>query len=158
MIIKTLHFLIPTAAIALLTLTACGKKGSDAAYDREKVVAIMTNLDKQADVIWGNSGSEWDSEGEHDLFPTTEAEWQPLAKAGEEMVLIAQDLRKQINKDDPRSEAWIAYADGMVEVSQKLVMAAQEQDKKAIFDDGGVLYQVCTACHGTFPTPEEQAK
>lgn len=147
---------VALCSIALLSMTAC-ESGDDRAapYKRTEMKDLMGYLDDQAYVIWGNSGSEWDQDGERELFPTTDEGWNALAAAGHELIKIGQDLPGMIDEDDPRSEAWSAYAAGMVEVSQKLVTAAEQHDKQATFDDGGVLYQVCKACHGTFPAPEE---
>jgi hypothetical protein len=141
---------------SLILLIACGKQSTNEPYDQALLVEKMNYLDQQAYVIWGNSGSEWDKDGERELFPTTDEGWQELVQAGKELIAIGQDLKGYINKDDPRAEAWSAYAAAISDVSQKLVVAAQEQDKAATFDEGGVLYQVCKACHSTFPAPGEE--
>lgn len=115
----------------------------------------MNHLDEQAYVIWGNSGSEWDADGERELFPTTAEGWKELETAGHELVSIGESLGKMVNMDDPRADAWIAYSEGVSDISQKLIRAAEQQDKTETFDQGGVLYQVCKACHGTFPAESE---
>ena len=96
-----------------------------------------------------------DADGERELYPTTEEGWQELVDAGIELVAMGKDLEDKIDTEDPRSDAWQAYAAAIAEVSQKLIVAAEEKNKQAIFDEGVVLYQVCRACHGTFPAPEE---
>ena len=142
--------------LIILGLNGCDSGKASAPYDPEKVVETMTYLDHQAYVIWGNSGSEWDAEGERELFPTSDEGWKELETAAVELVSIGESLSKLVNLDDPRADAWIAYSEGISEVSQKLITAAAEQDKVATFDQGGVLYQVCTACHGTFPSALEE--
>lgn len=141
----------------LLGLSACdsGDDGVNTPYDRPELQATMNHLDEQAYVIWGNSGSEWDANGWRELYPTTDEGWAKLAVAGQELVKIGQNLKGKVDADDPRAEAWNAYAAGISEVSQKLIIAAETQDKQATFDEGGVLYQVCKACHGTFPAPTD---
>ena len=150
-----INYLLLLAVPTLVTLSACGPKKPSGPYDRVDMKAFMKSVDTQADVIWGNSGTEWDTDGEKELFPTTDAGWDELTKAGRELVTLGKSLGGKINESDPRAEAWKAYAAGFSEVSQKLVVAAEQHDKENIFAEGGVLYQVCTACHGVFPAPEE---
>ena len=153
--ITRLLFVIGSVSVVGL-LSACAGDENNGPYDREAIIEVMRQVDQQADVIWGNSGSEWDADGERELFPTTDEGWQQLVVAGQALVTLGQDLKGYINQNDPRADAWLTYAAAISDVSKKLVAAAQEQDKKTTFDDGGVLYQVCTACHATFPAPEEE--
>lgn len=157
MVIHNRRLWILASSLWLIFLfSGCSGTDDGTPYDREQIITVMKDLDTQADVIWGNSGTEWDAEGERELFPTTDEGWQPLVKAADNMAVIGKNLQTLIDKDDPRAEAWVAYAKGIVDVSQKLALGAQQQDKAITFDDGGVLYQVCTACHGTFPAPIEE--
>ncbi len=151
------RFSLFCASILTLTcLAGCGNSGPEVPYNTEEIVEIMNTLDEQAYVIWGNSGSEWDADGERELFPTTDEGWKELELAANELVAIGQSLKGMVNTSDPRADAWLAYADGIEEVSQTLITAAATQDKAATFDQGGVLYQVCKACHGTFPSALEE--
>lgn len=155
MMMNKYSFYCPLVALFLL-LTGCEGGQGGLPYDRDQLIETMTELDQQADVIWGNSGSEWDEQGERELYPTTDAGWAELAQAGQNMAAIGKRLGTMVDKNDPRAEAWQAYAKGVSDVSMKLVFAAEEHNKKTTFDDGGVLYQVCTACHATFPAPDPE--
>lgn len=141
-----------TCILCVVSLFGCGNSGPEAPYNTEEVVTLMNELDDTAYVIWGNSGSEWDAEGERELFPTTDEGWKKLEQAANKLVSMGQSIKGMVNENDPRSDAWRDYADGIVDVSQTLITAAATKDKTATFDQGGVLYQVCKACHGTFPT------
>jgi len=78
-----------------------------------------------------------------------------MVQAYRHLFYIGKKIETYIYKNDPRADAWNAYAKGIVNASQKLIVATEVKDKRTIFDQGGVLYQACSACHITFPAPEQ---
>ena len=49
---------------------------------------------------------------------------------------------------------WVEYSRGLIDAGELALLAAQQQDKKALFDAGGQIYQVCLACHNQYWTDE----
>ncbi len=101
-------------------------------------------LDPTADIIWGNSGWEIDAEGEHELFPKNQAEWDSMRDGATMLVLIGEKMAAEPGE---RGDDWVSYSNAIADTARQLENAANNQDKQAIFDLGGTLYRVCVACH-----------
>lgn len=109
-------------------------------------------IEPMADVIWLNSGWEITAEGERELFPRNDEEWQKLVDASAALAESGNLLMIPGRAGTPAEKAadWDAYSQAMIDTGNLLLKAAQEQDKQAIFDLGGRLYQVCVACHNRY--------
>lgn len=145
-----------------LLLAGCGgsEPGSDTPYKPTTEMIDMMNwiMDPAADVIWGNSGWEITAEGERELFPQNDQEWEQLVHASA-MISESGNLLMMPGREngaDGRGEDWMAYSEAIVDTGNQLLEAAQQQDKQAIFDLGGQLYRVCVACHQRYAYPEEE--
>ena len=151
-----------TLTLVVLTIGACdgGNNETQSLYRPTTSMMQTMNwiLDYQADIIWGNSGWEYDADGEHELFPTNDAEWMELRNAAATIAETGNLLMMpgRIDGADGRGQDWLAYSQGIVDVGRQLITAAENQDKQAIFDLGGDLYRVCVACHTAYAYPQEQ--
>lgn len=147
------------SVIALMTCLLIGCGGGettrvDTPYQPTTSMINLMNwvIDPTADVIWLNSGWEITAAGERELFPKNDQEWQALVHAS---AILAEsgNLLMMPGREggaDGRAADWNAYSQSMIEVGNKLLEASQAQDKQAIFDLGGQLYQVCVACHARY--------
>lgn len=148
------------SAVILMTclLVGCGGGESTATSSVPfKPTTNMNNLmnwiiDPTADVIWLNSGWEITADGERELFPRSDEEWQKLVTASATLAESGNLLMVPGREGgaEERAADWYAYSQSMIEVGNQLLKASQEQDKQAIFDLGGQLYQVCVACHARY--------
>lgn len=153
---------ITLIALTILLLAGCGssEQGKSTPYRPTTEMMDLMNwiLDPSADVIWGNSGWELTAEGERELFPETNAEWDKMVHAAATIAesgnLLMMPGRE--NGVDGRGEDWIAYSQALVDTGNQLIEASQAQDKQAIFDIGGQLYRVCVACHQRYAYPEQE--
>ena len=51
----------------------------------------------------------------------------------------------------PEGEAdWVRHAQAMTAAALKAQKAAEAQNKQAVFDHGGEIYQACVACHDQY--------
>lgn len=147
------------SAILLTTCLLIGCGGGDSTttnstpYDPTTSMINLMNwvIDPTADVIWLNSGWEITEEGERELFPRSDEEWQALvhastilAESGNLLMIPGREGSTE------RAADWYAYSQSMIDTGNLLREAAQAQDKQAIFDLGGQLYQVCVACHNRY--------
>lgn len=102
-------------------------------------------LDPAADVIWGSAGTITTLDGEEDLAPTTEAEWDAVRNAA---ALIAESGNllmlpgRAVDDGD-----WMELSQGLITVGERAIAAAEARDDEQLFDVGGQIYNVCLACH-----------
>ena len=72
--------------------------------------------------------------------------------------LLAEHGRmlKEPGYAEGRGQGWIEFSDGLIEVAGKAEVAANSKDPDAVFEVGGTVYSVCSACHQAYPpeTPE----
>lgn len=149
---------IPAIVLVTCLLLGCGGGENTASNSTPfNPTTNMTDLmnwviDPTADVIWLNSGWEITEDGERELFPRNDEEWQKLVHASAILAESGNLLMIPGRAGEPADKAadWNAYSQGMIDTSNLLLKAAQEQDKQAIFDLGGRLYQVCVACHNRY--------
>lgn len=143
--------------LTLLLITACSSDPATESATPYRPSADIEQLmyrvlDPGADMIWLNSGWVIDKDGERDLFPKTDAEWQVVIN-GATIVTEAGNLLMMPGREngaDGRDESWIVYSQAIIDTGNQLIAAAEAHDEQAIFDLGGQLYNVCKACHLKF--------
>lgn len=85
--------------------------------------------------------------------PETDAEWQTVADAAIKLREHGAILASPAYADG-RGDDWLDFAQGLQDVSRQAEQAAIDKSPEAVFEVGGTLYNVCTACHQAYP-PEE---
>ena len=157
----TRHVAVITATILL---AGCGGKAPDAAkpaaappapayVQAHTLKALMaTVVDPQAQIFWHSSGSVSDAKGTHDLTPTTEAGWLATRSAAATVTEMGNLLMTPLYATG-KGEDWIQLAQAMVQTGMKAEKAAADRNSDAIFETGGTLYEVCSACHQAYPPP-----
>lgn len=146
------------ALASALALASCG--GGEAAgeaeaeADRAAIMDFMENtVQPTAEVYWGSAGWIVDEEGEHDLTPTTEEGWAATLKSTQELQAQGELLLTPLYAEG-RGEDWTTFAQAMIDVSKQAEQTAIDRDSDAIFETGGILYNVCRGCHTAY-APEE---
>lgn len=137
----------PILACAL-TLAACSPQKPAATYNTDlDMVELMAHVvDPAAFAFWRGSGSEITEQGEKDLSPTTEEGWK-VVEDGAATVAEAGNLLMLPGRARAPEKQWNEYAALMTKRALEAKAAAEAKDKQAVFDTGGRLYEVCTACH-----------
>ncbi|MCB1682964.1 MAG: hypothetical protein KDI31_00700, partial [Pseudomonadales bacterium] len=88
-------------------------------------------LDPQADVIWGSAGVVSTLEGERDLRPTTQEDWDAVRNAA---ATIAEAGNLLMMPGHARAGAdWNEISQGLTAKGMELVAAAENKDADAIF-------------------------
>ena len=121
----------------------------------EKTIQQLMADDVQptADVYWKSVQYISDETGEHDIFPRTDAEWARVTAAATRLGELGE-LLKTPGYAEGRGEDWTELADGLVQVAKRAEQIAQSQDKEKVFEVGGTIYNVCSACHSLYPPAE----
>jgi len=116
---------------------------------------MASEVQPTAEIYWNAVQYISDEQGDHEIFPRTDAEWEEVRKAAAHLGEIGAEL-KQPKYAEGRGAAWIDFADGLIEVSGQAEQAARDKSTEAVFEVGGTIYSVCSACHQAYPaeTPE----
>ncbi|MCZ6617617.1 MAG: hypothetical protein O7E57_05750 [Gammaproteobacteria bacterium] len=105
-------------------------------------------LDPAADVLWASAGTIITIDESRELAPTTDEGWAHVrnnaAVVAEAGNLLMMPSRAKDNAD------WMEYSSALVDMGVLAMQAADAQDSDALFDAGGKLYSVCTACHQAY--------
>ena len=118
----------------------------------EKTVQMLMKEDVQptAEVYWNSVQFISDETGDHDIFPQTDADWRKTKDAATRIGEFAE-LLKTPGYTEGRGADWTTFANSLGEVARLAEQAAEERDTDKIFEVGGTLYNVCSACHMAYP-------
>ncbi len=144
--------MIAVAAAAML-LAGCHKAEERAptfvkAHDIKQLMATV--VQPQADVFWKSAGSVSDANGTVDLTPTSEEAWLRTRSAAATITEMG-NLLMTPQYAAGRGEDWMQFSRSLVEIGIKAEKAAVDRNSDEIFEVGGTMYNVCTACHQVYP-------
>lgn len=147
------------AAAALLTACSPGKPAAGKKTELPAGAKFNTDLpmtefmghfvDPAAFMYWKASGTEVTEAGERDLSPTTDEGWD-VPVTGATMLMEAGNAMQLPGRVRAPEADWIKYSQLLTERAAIARAAAEKHDKKAVFDEGGRVYEVCVACHEQF--------
>ncbi|WP_165837147.1 cytochrome c [Phenylobacterium hankyongense] len=103
-------------------------------------------VDPAAFAYWQGSGTEITDKGERDLSPTTQEGWERLENGAATLIEAGNLLQLPGRIRAPEAD-WNRYAQALTARATEAKAAAENHDKQAVFDAGGRVYEVCTACH-----------
>ena len=139
------------AATAIALLTGCNQ--GPPPPDKTIQQFMADDVQTTAEVYWDSVQYISDEEGEHEIFPRTDAEWQRVRDAATRLGEFGE-LLKTPGYSDGRCDDWIEISNSLVEVSKLAEQAADEKDVEKVFEVGGTVYSVCAACHQVYPPAE----
>lgn len=150
-------------ALAILTLgvlSACGgasgegASGLDVPVPDQTVQQLMAGtVQPTAEVYWDSVRYINDETGNHDYIPETDEDWAETRAAAVKLSELGE-LLKTPAYSAVRDEAWMDFAQGLVDVGKMAEQTAIDRDVDAVFTVGGTVYNVCKGCHQTFPAEE----
>ena len=106
-------------------------------------------LDPAAFMYWKASGTEVTTKGERDLSPTTDEGWE-VPVSGATILMEAGNMLQLPGRVRAPEADWNRYAQMLTARAAIARAAAEKHDKKAVFEEGGKVYEVCVACHEQF--------
>ncbi|KPL68661.1 hypothetical protein SZ64_11445 [Erythrobacter sp. SG61-1L] len=141
------------ALAGLALLSGCGAKEPEMASVRD---LMKDEVQPTAEIFWNSAGAVSDENGTRDLTPTTDEGWQKTHDAATKLGELGKKLMEpQYSKD--RGEAWMRLSQGLIDVSKLAEQAAADKSGDKVFEVGGTIYDVCTACHQAYPQSEAPA-
>lgn len=130
-----------------VVVAACGQNAEPA----ESVKDLMAKkVQPTAEVYWGAVQFISDETGNHDIVPQTDADWERTRKAAEDLAGFGELLQTPAYTEG-RSEDWTQFSQSLVEISEQAEKAAVDRSPDAVFEVGGTVYNVCSACHQAYP-------
>ena len=144
------------AACVLGMLLGCAPKPAveppppyNVAFPMNEVMGDI--IDPAAQVLWHSAGTNYTEKGAESLTPTTHEGWlaadnamTALAEAGNLLMLPG---RARDNGD------WMKLAKQLTDAALAAKATVLAKDEPGMFDAGGKLYEVCTACHEKYLLP-----
>lgn len=145
----------------ILLLGACTDGGEEdaAAVEGGYIQAHSTQqlmevvIQPTAEMYWDSVQYISDETGNHDISPQTDEDWTRTRMAAASISEFGNLLMTPLYAEG-RGEDWIEFSQGMVEVGKLAEQAAVERDTEKVFEVGGTVYNVCSACHQVYPPSE----
>lgn len=151
---------IAIAATAVL-LAGCGQ--GSAVPDKTVQQFMAQDVQPTADIYWkavADVSELVDGQPvQNRIEPRTDAEWQRVRDAAAKIGAFAEQL-KAPGYTEGRGEDWTQFADSLAEVAKQAEQAAIDKNPDKVFEVGGTMYSVCSACHMVYPAttgPEAEA-
>lgn len=111
-------------------------------------------VEPQAQTYWQSVQYISDETGQHDIVPETEEEWLRTRSAAATVTEMG-NLLLTPQFSEGRGDDWMTYSRALVDIGIKAEQAAADEDVDAVFEVGGTMYNVCSACHQTYVGPVE---
>lgn len=136
------------ATLAVALVSACGDEAPTPDRTVQQLMAEV--VQPTTEIYWDSVQYISDEEGMHEIFPRTDEDWQRTRDAAVRIQELGELLQTPAYSQD-RGEDWIQISRSLVEVGQLAEQAAIERDVDKVFEVGGTIYNVCSACHQVYP-------
>jgi hypothetical protein len=140
----------PLAVFVAVVAAAVGSPsmGEDAAPPFQPYVDMKTFMEHvltpAAKIIWSVNAAVIDEQGEHDLSPKTDADWEQIVSGAATLAEATNALMIPQRARDPQ---WTFYVQKLAEAANKAYVAAEARDLKTISEVSDRLDGICAACH-----------
>jgi hypothetical protein len=102
-------------------------------------------MERQADIVWGATGSIITADGVEERQPQTEEEWIAVKAAAVNLTETGNLLMIPSRAQD--GDRWIQNVQRMMAQGERMIAAIDRKNVKEMFDVGSDLYDSCTNCH-----------
>ena len=101
-------------------------------------------LSPAAAIIFKVDGVVIDKDGEHDLSPKSDADWEQIVSGA---ATLAEATNALMIPERVRDQAWNPYVRKLADAANKAYRAAEAHDLKSISEVSDQLDGICAACH-----------
>lgn len=141
---KTILF----AAAAIALLGGCNEAPEVPDQTVQQLMADV--VQPTTEIYWDSVQYISDETGQHEILPETDADWQRTRDAAVKIQEFGVLLQTEGYSHD-RGDDWTQISQSLVEVGKLAEQAAIERDVDKVFEVGGTIYNVCSACHQVYP-------
>jgi hypothetical protein len=136
------------AGVAAISISSGGEPTQAPAAPFKAHVDMQTFMEHvltpAAKIVWRSNGIIIDKDGEHDLSPHSDADWEELVSGS---ATLAEATNALMIPGRARDEQWNFYVLKLAEAANKAYQAAEAHDLKAISDVSDRLDGICAECH-----------
>ncbi len=140
--------LIATVALACAVASPSLSDNAGQAQPFQAHVDLQTFMEHvlgpAAAVIFKVDGVVIDKNGEHDLSPKSDADWEKIVSGA---ATLAEATNALMIPQRVRDQAWIPYAKKLADAANKAYRAAEAHDLKSISEVSDQLDEICASCH-----------
>lgn len=143
------------AAILLpaLVLASCGEEAVTLPHGTAQQF-MANDVQPTAEIYWGAVGAVSELVDGEPVFrefePETDEDWEQVRQAAATLREYGETLASPAYADG-RGDDWIDFAQGLQDVSARAEQVAIDKSPEGVFEIGGTIYAVCTACHQMYP-------
>jgi hypothetical protein len=101
-------------------------------------------LTPAARAIWRVNAVVIDGQGEHDLSPRTDGDWEQVVTGA---ATLAEATNALLIPDRLRDPAWVRHVGRLAAAAEKAYRGAEAHDLKAVSEVSDQLDGLCAACH-----------
>ena len=102
-------------------------------------------MERQADIVWGATGTIVTADGVEERHPKTEEDWIAVKAAAVNLTETGNLLMIAPRAQD--GDRWMQNARKMMEQGERMIAAIDRRNTQEMFDVGSDLYDTCTNCH-----------
>jgi hypothetical protein len=139
---------LPIAIACMTFLAGCNQSAEKPEMTAQQLMA--KEVQPTAEIFWNSVQFISDETGDHDIVPETDADWKRTRDAATKLAEFGE-LLKTPGYAEGRGDDWITFSNSLIEVSKLAEQAADSKDPDKVFEVGGTLYNVCSACHQAYP-------
>lgn len=140
-----------TLSTLVATLAACSEKKPP---EPANVKAFMDqHVQPEAQVYWQAVQYVSDEKGTREIVPENDAKWNRTAEAARKLKALGESM-KQPAYANGKGADWQDFAQGLANAASHAEAAALARKPEQVLEAGGILYNVCSACHEVYmPSP-----
>ena len=137
-----------------VTIIACGAASPSKSEDAAPTTSFQVFVDMKtfmehvlgpaAAIIWKVNAVVIDQNGEHDLSPKSDNDWEQIVSGA---ATLAEATNALMIPQRVRDPSWIPYVRKLADAADKAYRAAEAHDLKSISQVSDELDGICAACH-----------
>ena len=130
-----------------LLLASCSAPKTQAPFNTPLTMRELMEwvIDPAADGVWESVAWISNSEGDKEIFPTTQAQWDVVRNSAATLVEAANLLMLDTRAFDQTN--WMQAARRLSKTAEIALKAAKDKDVQLVFDIGAEIYNACSSCH-----------
>jgi hypothetical protein len=101
-------------------------------------------LTPAAQIVWSVNGTVIDANGEHDLSPRSDDDWERITSGAATLAEATNALMIPARAQDAQ---WNFYVQKLADAADKAYQAAEAHDLKSIAEVSDRLDGICASCH-----------
>jgi len=142
--VTTRHFSI---AVTLVIVGACGGAPPAPPFKpiADNKLLMQAVVDQNADRVWESVQTIITKDGTEEIRPKNDEQWKTVRDAAITLAESGNLLMMVPRAKD--GDEWMKRSQEMIDVSERLIHAAEAKNADQVFTVGGDLYEACSRCH-----------